>query len=129
MKISKIKAIQGNGTFESKFGLMYKFEYVMEDGTLVNANHKTEQSPFKVGDTVEYEITNAEYNNGKVSKPQDNPTQSNGGFNTSDSILYQVCLKGSMDYIIQHNLQFTPDNINSLALEIAQSAKANIGKL
>ena len=71
MKTSKVKSVTANGTWESKFGLMYKFEYVFEDGQIINANHKTAEGAFAIGTVLEYEITNAEYNNGKVSKPQD----------------------------------------------------------
>lgn len=71
MKTSKVKAVQANGTWDSNYGTFYKFEYVMEDGQVVNANHKTQDGNFKVGEEVEYEITNSQYNNGKVSKPQE----------------------------------------------------------
>lgn len=71
-KLSKVKTVQGNGTWDSKYGLLYKFEYLMEDGQVIHANHKTQDGAFNVGETVEYEITNAQYNNGKVSKPQEN---------------------------------------------------------
>ncbi len=79
MKTSKVKTVQGNGTWESNYGLLYKFEYLMEDGQVVNANHKTQDGAFKPGDTVEYEITNAQYNNGKVSKPK---PEFKGGYDT-----------------------------------------------
>ena len=42
MKISKVKSVQPNGTWDSQYGTLYKFEYVMEDGAVVNANHKTQ---------------------------------------------------------------------------------------
>lgn len=71
MKQSKVKQVTANGTWDSKFGTMYKFEYLFEDGQIVNANHKTADGAFAIGTLLEYEITNAEYNNGKVSKPQD----------------------------------------------------------
>lgn len=69
---AKIKAIQGSGTFESKFGLLYKFEYQFEDGVILTANHKTQQSPFKVGDEVDYEIKmeNEHGRIGSVKKPE-----------------------------------------------------------
>jgi len=71
MKTSKVKQVTANGTFESNFGLMYKFEYQFEDGAIVNANHKSQGGAFAVGTVLDYEITNAQYNNGKVSKPMD----------------------------------------------------------
>lgn len=69
-KISKIKDIKGNGTWDSpNHGLFYKYEYQFEDGQVLNAQHKSE-NPFKVGDTVQYEVkgTNDYGDYGKVSK-------------------------------------------------------------
>jgi hypothetical protein len=71
-KISKVKSVQGSGTYDSKFGLLYKFEYQMEDNTVLTANHKTENS-FKVGDEVEYEVKGSnDYGSyGSVGKPKE----------------------------------------------------------
>lgn len=70
--ISKVKSVQANGTFDSQYGTLYKFDYEMEDGTFLSANHKS-QTPFAVGAEVEYEIkgTNERGNYGGVSKPKD----------------------------------------------------------
>jgi hypothetical protein len=70
MKTSKVKAVQANGTWDSPNGIFYKFEYLMEDGQVVNAMHKTAEGFFKIGSDVEYEITKPEYNSGKVRKPE-----------------------------------------------------------
>ena len=82
MKISKVKSVQGNGTFESKHGLLYKFEYEMEDGQVLMANHKTPSSPFAIGDDVEYVIKGSnDYGSwGNVSKPQEGEFKQGGGF-------------------------------------------------
>ena len=53
---SKIKSIQANGTWESRNGLMYKFEVELEDGTSGEVSAKTEDR-WKVGDEVEYTVT------------------------------------------------------------------------
>ena len=50
--LRKVASIQGAGTYESKNGLLYKFDYTFEDGSSINANHKTQQAPFKAGDEV-----------------------------------------------------------------------------
>lgn len=56
-KESKIVNVQGAGTYQPAGSpMLYKFEYEFEDGTVLKANHKTERCPFKVGDTVEYEV-------------------------------------------------------------------------
>ena len=81
MKVkSKIKEVQGNGTWTAKDQtLMYRMDYVMEDGTAIQASHKTENK-FKVGDVVEYEVKREHPTYGKsgtVSKP--NEFQKGGG--------------------------------------------------
>ena len=65
--MKKIKAIQANGTYKSNYGLLYKFEYEFEDGEVVQANHKTENSPFNIGDEVEVEVTKT-FDWGKIAK-------------------------------------------------------------
>ena len=70
----------------------------MEDGQIVNAMHKSQEPRFKVGEEVEYLITNAQYNNGKINKPQQ------GGFSKAfndpkkqSSIIAQSCIKAACD--------------------------------
>ena len=71
---SKVKSVQGNGTWNGKDGtLFYRYDYVMEDGTALQASHK-EQNKFKAGDEVEYEITRTHEtygHSGSVKKPGD----------------------------------------------------------
>ena len=51
--VSKVKSVTGSGTFESPHGSdlgdgktgFFKFEYTMEDGTTLTANHK-QATPF-----------------------------------------------------------------------------------
>jgi len=50
--LRKVASVQGAGTYDSKNGLLYKFDYSFEDGSSINANHKTQQAPFKAGDEV-----------------------------------------------------------------------------
>lgn len=73
MSLSKVKSIQSNGSFDGQYGMMYKFEYQFEDGTILTANHKTDKSPFKEGDEVDYNVTKThpEYGkSGTVKKPE-----------------------------------------------------------
>lgn len=69
MNTSKVKSVQGNGTYDSQYGTLYKFEYHLEDGATFTANHKTD-SPLPVGTEVDYEIkgTNEYGSYGKISK-------------------------------------------------------------
>ena len=80
--ISKIKNIQGDGSWESNYGTLYSFEYEFEDGTVLKANHKTQQSPFQIGQEAEYEITKQnEYGkSGKVKKPEQKQQKKDDSF-------------------------------------------------
>tara|TARA_R110000823_G_scaffold266679_7_gene386444 strand:- start:587 stop:1075 length:489 start_codon:yes stop_codon:yes gene_type:complete len=78
--ISKVKSVQASGHFDGKFGRMFKFDYVMEDGKSIQANHKTDDGFFKTGTEVEYSVTRSheQYgDSGKVSLP--NPEYNGGG--------------------------------------------------
>jgi len=120
MKTSKVKSVQPNGTYDSQYGvddgngnkIMYKFEYEMEDGTVMTAGHKTVQSPFNIGDTVEYEILNTNFNSGSVKKPQEQFNSNSGGGNFSPSkerqIVLQSCLKASASYYAERS-EGTPE--------------------
>ncbi|HKK12410.1 MAG TPA: hypothetical protein VJ945_06235 [Flavobacteriaceae bacterium] len=82
-KTSKVKKVQANGTWNSNDGtLYYKYDYEMEDGTALQAMHKS-QRPFGIGDDVDYEVTRTHEiygNSGKVSKPNE---FQKGGFKKS----------------------------------------------
>ena len=39
-KTSKITNVRPNGTFDSKYGTMHKFEYTFDDGQVLTASHK-----------------------------------------------------------------------------------------
>jgi hypothetical protein len=82
-KTSKVKSVSANGTYEGQHGLLYKFNYVMEDGAELAANHKS-QTPFPEGADIEYVIkgTNEYGSWGAVSKPKDGGYQA-GGYNKS----------------------------------------------
>ena len=79
------------------------------------------------------------YDQGKVKKLGSVGGRGRGGNNIpkdSDAILYQVCLKGVMDYYTSkddlnypEHLGFTPQRLNDMAFDIAKQAKANIQKL
>ena len=109
--LSEITQITPNGTFDSKHGTLYKFEYVFKDGTVLGANHKTQDSPFKVGDIADYEIkgTNDYGSWGKVQKPesanfngQQRPQNTSAGSTPKDDIISRLaCLKASAEFYAQ----------------------------
>ncbi|MCP4989079.1 MAG: hypothetical protein GY928_24380 [Colwellia sp.] len=71
---SKVKSVQASGTWNGKDGTtFYRFDYVMEDDTSIQASHISE-AHFKVGDEVDYEVTRTHETygkSGKVGKPSD----------------------------------------------------------
>jgi len=56
MQRAQIESIQGKGDWKGQYGTMYTFEVSFNDGTVGEANCKTEQPPYKVGDEVWYEV-------------------------------------------------------------------------
>ena len=117
--ISKVKSVVPNGTYNSPNGLLYKFNYTMEDGVALTANHKTEQCPFGVGDEVDYHIKGS--NNygswGSVKKLESGfssqgtkvaPTN-NRNADTQDQIMRQSSLNRAVDALGQNKepMQYT----------------------
>lgn len=138
--ISKVKSVQPNGSFQNDFGaiqdnpdlpnhgkkLLYKFEYEMEDETVITANHKTNTSPFPAGTEVEYEVKKDDPNYGKsgsVKKPETstyNGSKSSAGNDAVQlMIVRQSSLKCALD-LIRHNAigndkQIKADTVEALA--------------
>ena len=157
---STVKSCQGAGNFSNDYGNFNSYEYTMENGAILKANHKDTSNPFAIGDPVSYEVKRIHPQHGasgKVGAPIDmtqgsqapsnsggasqgsnpqptTPSPANRAVDINDSILYQVALKGSMDYYTttfdpQFDSGFNGKNINDLALEIAMETKINIQKL
>lgn len=82
MKTSKVKSVTGSGMYKD----FHSFEYTMEDGTILKANHKENAPRFPVGSVVDYEITfSNEYGNiGKLHKPQEGSPSYGGGASRSN---------------------------------------------
>ena len=113
--ISKVKSVQANGSFENDFGtlqengkkLLFKFEYEMEDGTIITANHKTQECPFKTGDEIDYEVkkTHPEYGkSGTVKKPESsNYGGSNASYSKGDDSARQlmICRQSSLNRAVE----------------------------
>jgi len=56
MTESRVTQVQGAGTFNGQYGMLYKFQYTFEDGATLVANHKTDTPRFKVGDIAAYTV-------------------------------------------------------------------------
>jgi hypothetical protein len=96
MTQAQIESIQGKGDWQGKFGTMYTFEIAFADGTVGEANSKTAEPPYKVGDEVYYEVQR-ENQYGKKLKVSKNPPQP-GGFPAPNpqkdkQIIRGMCLK------------------------------------
>lgn len=111
--LSKVKNVQGSGTFEMEINgntvTLFKFEYEMEDGTILTANHKTDTSPFPIGSEVEYNVTKThpEYGkSGKVSKPGSN-NYNNSNASKADPKVQGMIVKqnalGHATELLKHN--------------------------
>lgn len=120
MKTSKVKSVQANGTYDSNYGLLYKYEYEFEDGTVLTANHKS-QNPFPVGEEIEYEVkgTNEYGSWGKVSKPKENGYGGNsykgGGKSNSVSAFALSYAKDWCLGLHSNGNPQTPDNVLAVA--------------
>jgi hypothetical protein len=73
-----IQAVQNNGTYEGAYGLMYKQEVTLDDGSTGEVSAKT-QDKWKVGDVVEVQRTATKFGTRfKFSIPQDGGSQRAG---------------------------------------------------
>ena len=68
----KVASIQGAGTYEGQHGILYSFDYSFDDETTLRANHKSQQSPFSVGDEVDVIIRGSRdgFSWGQVKRPE-----------------------------------------------------------
>lgn len=84
MKQSKITAIQNNGTYNSKFGLMYQYEITLENGDSGDYSSKNytaiDELPFAIGEEIYYEFEMYQGKYPKIKKPSKNPPQEGQSF-------------------------------------------------
>ncbi len=95
---AQVESIQGKGEWKGKYGLLYQFEVAFNDGTVGEANSKTEEPPYKVGDEVWYEVKSDNERWGKklkISKnqPPEGGYQSAPAPNKDKQIIRGLCFK------------------------------------
>ena len=99
IKKSVVTVTSSNGTWEGKYGLMYKFIIEFENGDRGSYLSKSEtQNKFVIGNETEYEYTGGEYP--KVKPHYANPISnnySNKSSETRDDIRFSVAFKGAID--------------------------------
>ena len=97
IKKSKVIRVTSNGTWEGKFGLMYKFEIEMENGDIGENLSKSSECKFKEGQETEYDFTSGEWP--KI-KPVNNfvPQSNNSTYsNKKDDVQHYIINQSSMD--------------------------------
>tara|TARA_R110002020_G_scaffold363540_1_gene575833 strand:- start:500 stop:958 length:459 start_codon:yes stop_codon:yes gene_type:complete len=106
MKTDKVKKVTPNGTWEGKFGMMYKFEVEFENGDCGEYSSKSkDQTKFVEGQNADYEFTAGKFpkvkpfyalpqNNGQTS--YNSPMKKND--NVQELIVRQSSLKAAVDY-------------------------------
>jgi hypothetical protein len=122
IKKSKVKKVQANGTWEGKFGMMYKFEVEFEDGNAGEYSSKSQdQDKFIEGQEMEYEFIDGNFPKVKpiYQKPDFVSGSSNGVYKKDDTvqkmIVKQSSLKSAVDYCSKGNC--SPADVIKVAQE------------
>ena len=105
IKKSVVVAAQPNGTWEGKFGTMFKHEIAFENGDSGEYSSKSpDQNKFVVGQEIEYEFIDGVYpkvkpiNNWQPNAQASTPKQSKD--DVQEYIIKQSSLKCATDYCI-----------------------------
>lgn len=105
MKNSKVTSVQSNGSWEGKYGVMYKFEIGFENGDVGEYSSKNqEQNKFVIGTNAEYEYTDGKFP--KVKPVYIKPDSFNNSFSNSSNdnpdrqklIVKQSSLKAAVEF-------------------------------
>jgi len=95
---NKVTAVQENGTFTGKHGLMYKQEVTLDDGTTGEVSAKT-QNKWKVGDEVVVTRNETQYGTRfSFSKPQYSQEGQSSNYTASNQA------RGAFDESKQHRI-------------------------
>jgi len=112
-KQAVINSVQGNGTYQGQYGLLYKWEVAFDNGDYGTAMTKEEQqSTWIVGKSVRYDIQAKEYNGRQyfnVKAVQDKPAGGGGKSYAKDPetekrITRMSVLKAATDLVIAEKL-------------------------
>ena len=124
---NKITAVQNNGTYEGKYGTMYKQEVTLDDGTTGEVSAKTENK-WKVGDEVEVTKTETQYGTRLQFKLPDQP---GGNFRKSGydpETQYRIEASWAITEAIQLGAK-THEKLVSTALTLIDARNAVISAL
>tara|TARA_R100000781_G_scaffold53453_1_gene34922 strand:- start:4960 stop:5376 length:417 start_codon:yes stop_codon:yes gene_type:complete len=110
-KNSRVTRVTGNGTWEGKFGLMYKFEIEMENGDVGENLSKTDECRFKEGQQTDYEFIDGQFP--KIKPINTFAPSGGGGFKKNEQvqeyIIKQSSLKCATDFCIAKGTTNTED--------------------
>lgn len=118
LKTSKVKSVQANGTWDSKFGgTFYKFEVEMENGNAGEYSSKTkDQDKFVVGEEVQYEFEDGRfpkikpyYNKGNLI------SASKGGYTDADKMRMAKSVAIKSASIFFQNKEVEKEKVKSFA--------------
>lgn len=125
---AQIDSIQGKGDWQGKYGTMYTFEVSFNDGTVGEANSKTAEPPYKVGDEVWYEVKGENQYGKKLKISKSGPDAQFRGApsnpNKDKEIRRGMCLKvAAMAWggAYKHK-EFTPDH-HTIVKDVITMAK------
>ena len=111
-KKSKVNGVSANGTWDSKYGTMYKFEVSFENGDVGEYNSKTQdQNKFVIGQEADYSITSREYNGNTfyTIKPVQAQQSFGGGYKkdpeTEKRIARMSVLKVASDLVVNGDVK------------------------
>lgn len=111
-KSNKVKNITGNGTWESKYGMLFKFEVEFDNGDIGEYNSKSkDQNKFIIGQIANYDITSRESNGNtyytiKPVSPQQPAYNAPKDLETSKKIARMSVLKCVTDLVIADHIKF-----------------------
>ena len=122
IKTSTVKSVQANGTWEGKFGMMYKFEVEFENEDFGEYSSKTQdQNKFVIGQEMEYEFIDGHFPKVKpvYQKPDFASNGFSGGYKKDDNvqkmIVKQSSLKSAVDFCSGGNC--SPSDVIKVAQE------------
>lgn len=121
MKNSIVKSIQPNGTWDGKYGLMYKFEIGFENGDVGEYSSKNkDQDKFYIGSKTDYEYIDGKFPKVKpvYIKPDSfNQSSPKQDVNVNNSIARAVAFKGAVEFdnqctpeVVLKNAKYFYDN-------------------
>jgi len=121
MKTSTVKTVEARGTYSNGHQQFNKFQVSLENGDILNFLAKGD---FKkgVGDLMDYEITNEQYNSAKIVYPKPDTVQPQQNYIQPKSkdqlIIRQSMTKASVDFHSQRGLSSLEDVIRDAQLLI-----------